>query len=87
MRTGQMNYILAPIDGSAGLGEGSDYARAALALAEESMDLALVDGAYRDHTAKSALPKIKPGGLLIIDNDGGESATMHEMTVRCRIAP
>ncbi len=30
------------------------------------MDLALVDGAYRDHTAKSALPKIKPGGLLII---------------------
>ena len=27
-----------------------------------------MDGAYRDFSAKFILPKIKPGGMLIIDN-------------------
>lgn len=33
-----------------------------------SFDFALVDGAYRDRCAMKVLKKIKPGGLLIIDN-------------------
>jgi predicted O-methyltransferase YrrM len=65
---GNVDYILTPQDRPTELGDRSAYARVALAFADESLDFALVDGAYRDHTAKFVLPKIKPGGLLIIDN-------------------
>ncbi|MEQ9323199.1 MAG: hypothetical protein RIF41_28790, partial [Polyangiaceae bacterium] len=34
----------------------------------ESKDYVLVDGIFRDVCAKAALPAIKPGGLLVIDN-------------------
>jgi predicted O-methyltransferase YrrM len=67
-RLANVNYILAPLDQPPELGDRSEYARAALTLADESVDFALVDGAYRDHTARFVLPKIKPGGLLVIDN-------------------
>jgi predicted O-methyltransferase YrrM len=63
-----VTYIVAPADRPPELGDCTEYARAALAFADESVDFALVDGAYRDHTARFVLPKIKPGGLLIIDN-------------------
>ncbi len=33
-----------------------------------SVDFALIDGIYRDECALEAIRKIKPGGLLIIDN-------------------
>jgi hypothetical protein len=49
-------------------GGDSAYARTALSFAEQSIDFALVDGHYRDYSAKFILPKIKPGGMLIIDN-------------------
>lgn len=35
---------------------------------DASLNLVLVDGAYRDHCARYALPKLAPGGLLVIDN-------------------
>jgi hypothetical protein len=35
---------------------------------DESLDFCLVDGRARDLCAEAAVPKIKPGGLLIIDN-------------------
>jgi len=63
-----VDYILAPLDELDGRGGGSGYARAALAFADSSIDFALIDGAYRDHTARYVLPRIKPGGMLIIDN-------------------
>jgi predicted O-methyltransferase YrrM len=62
-----VDYVLAagePVD----RGWDSTYARTALAFPDASLDFALVDGRYRDYSAKYTLPKIKPGGMLIIDN-------------------
>jgi predicted O-methyltransferase YrrM len=63
-----VDYLLAPLDQPVDNGERSRYARVALEFADASIDFALVDGAYRDYSAKYILPKIKPGGMLIIDN-------------------
>jgi predicted O-methyltransferase YrrM len=49
-------------------GGDSAYAKTALAFADASLDFALVDGLYRDYSAKFIMPKIKTGGMLIIDN-------------------
>lgn len=63
-----VDYILAPPDQPVSLGDRSRYARTALAFADASLDFALVDGAYREHAAKFIMPKIRSGGMLIIDN-------------------
>jgi predicted O-methyltransferase YrrM len=63
-----VDYVLAPGDLPADRGGESEYARSALSLSDASLDFALIDGKYRDYSAKFTLPKIKPGGLLIIDN-------------------
>jgi predicted O-methyltransferase YrrM len=63
-----VDYILAPPDQPAEHGGDSAYARTALSFPDDSIDFALVDGHYRDYSAKFILPKIKPGGMLIIDN-------------------
>lgn len=41
---------------------------AILDLPDTSLDLVIVDGWYRPVCARAALPKLKPGGLLLIDN-------------------
>ena len=63
-----VDYILAPCEKAGQPGAGSAYARAALTFADASLDFALIDGAYREHTARNVLPKIKAGGILVIDN-------------------
>lgn len=63
-----VKYILAPEDQPMERGDESAYARCALAFPDASVDFALVDGHYREYSAKFIMPKIKPGGLLIIDN-------------------
>jgi predicted O-methyltransferase YrrM len=63
-----VDYRCHPVDESCETGEASSYAQVARLLGDESIDFALVDGAYRDCVALFVLPKIKPGGLLIIDN-------------------
>jgi predicted O-methyltransferase YrrM len=65
---GNVDYILAPEDQPLERGGESAYPRAALAFPDGSIDFALVDGHYRDYSAKLILPKIRPGGMLIIDN-------------------
>ena len=35
---------------------------------KESQDLVLVDGAYRRNCVEAAIPYVKPGGLLVVDN-------------------
>jgi predicted O-methyltransferase YrrM len=60
--------ILAHEDQPMERGGESAYARTALAFADVSLDFALVDGHYRDYSSKYIMPKIKPGGMLIIDN-------------------
>jgi predicted O-methyltransferase YrrM len=64
---GHVDYILVPEDQPEQLGD-HEYARTALALPDASLDFALVDGYYRDYSAKYVMPKVKPGELLIIDN-------------------
>lgn len=46
----------------------AEYAGAVLQLPDESLDFVLVDGKDRDRCAVNAVAKLKPGGLLIIDN-------------------
>src|ERR1700677_684662 len=65
---GNVECILAREDQPMERGGDSAYARTALAFADASLDFALVDGHYRDYSAKYIMPKIKPGGMLIIDN-------------------
>jgi predicted O-methyltransferase YrrM len=45
-----------------------EYVGVAGDLPNRSLDFCLVDGICRDHCARAVLPKLKPGGLLIIDN-------------------
>jgi predicted O-methyltransferase YrrM len=45
-----------------------EYAGVADAFSNESLDFVLVDGQVRDRCALKVLAKIKPGGLLAIDN-------------------
>jgi hypothetical protein len=63
-----VEYILARPDQTVELGDQSTYARTALSFPDAGLDFALVDGHYRNYTAKFILPKIKSGGMLIIDN-------------------
>ena len=41
---------------------------AILSVADVSLDFVVVDGWYRPVCTRAALPKLKPGGLLLIDN-------------------
>ncbi len=43
-------------------------AAAILEVPDASLDLIIVDGWYRPICTRAALPKLKPGGLLLIDN-------------------
>ena len=36
--------------------------------ADRSLDFVLIDGMYRGHCAIRAMSKVKPGGLIVIDN-------------------
>jgi predicted O-methyltransferase YrrM len=63
-----VDYQLHPRDEPHATGDRSAYAQVATLLSDESIDFALVDGVYRDHVTLFLLPKIRPGGMLIIDN-------------------
>jgi predicted O-methyltransferase YrrM len=63
-----VDYILAPKDQPLERGGDSAYAKTAHGFANDSLDFALVDGHYRDYSAKFIMPKLRPGGMLIIDN-------------------
>ena len=65
---GNVDYILAPDDQPVERGGDSVYARIALGFPDAAVDFALVDGHYRDYSAKFIMPKIRPGGMLIVDN-------------------
>lgn len=48
--------------------EAPAYVAVAQAFADESLDLVIVDGHYRQACIAAALPKLRPGGLLLVDN-------------------
>lgn len=65
---GNVEYLLRSETGTLGNNADSDYARTALQFDDKSLDFVLVDGICRDHCARLALPKIRSGGFLVIDN-------------------
>jgi predicted O-methyltransferase YrrM len=70
-------------------GYRSAYAQVAQFLGDESIDFALVDGLYRDFVTLFLLPKIRPGGMLVIDNVNRylPSLTMSPASLRPPAAP
>jgi predicted O-methyltransferase YrrM len=49
--------------------EGSEYVRVADSFADSSLDFALIDGGWaREQCALASIPKLKRGGLLIVDD-------------------
>lgn len=64
----RVDYQCHPRDEPDVSGDRSAYAKAAQLIGDESIDFALVDGVYRDYVALFLLPKIRPGGMLIIDD-------------------
>ena len=61
-----------------------DYTKAIDDIADESLDWVLVDGLYRDVAFEKSMAKVKPGGLLILDNCNwcfaSRSSTPHSRT-------
>jgi hypothetical protein len=55
-------------DGTCRQGCASAYVRAIDGWQPGSLDFALVDGVCRDHCALKVVDKLRPGGLLVIDN-------------------
>lgn len=49
------------------------YAHAADHLDNESLDLIIIDGRVRPKCLEQAIPKLKPGGILVFDNSNRES--------------
>jgi predicted O-methyltransferase YrrM len=63
----RVDLNLIPIEKS-GRTAGASYVSVAQKVAPESLDFCLVDGDLRDYCALAALPLLKPGGVLVIDN-------------------
>jgi hypothetical protein len=49
-------------------GDEAAYVSTSDRIPPESLDFCLVDGIARDQCATAAIPKLKPGGILIVDN-------------------
>lgn len=47
---------------------GQDYVDVVNTFADESIDVCLIDGSCRDACARAAISKIRPGGLMVIDD-------------------
>jgi predicted O-methyltransferase YrrM len=88
-RIAHVNYQCHPRNEPDATGDQSAYAKVAQSLGDESIDFALVDGVYRDYVALFLLPKIRPGGLLVIDNVNWflPSLTMSPTSLRPPAAP
>jgi predicted O-methyltransferase YrrM len=63
-----VDYRFFPKDVEDERGADAAYVRVIDTFEPESFDFVLVDGVYRDHCCLSVLDKIRPGGVLIIDN-------------------
>jgi len=63
---GNVSYLYRPVSDNGD--SGSAYAGVLDAFPDSSVDIVLVDGAVRDLCALKAIPKLKAGGVLVIDN-------------------
>jgi predicted O-methyltransferase YrrM len=73
-RIANVDYRLIPLNHPEAEGERldypsvPDYVAAADRLGDRSLDFAVVDGHYRTNCVQHLLPKIKPGGYLLVDD-------------------
>ena len=63
-----IDYRLCPLDAPEDQGEKSAYASVLDEFDDNSIDFILNDGQYRDAVAMKAIPKLKSGGVMVIDN-------------------
>ena len=63
-----VQYLFHSTDQDEETGNESEYVGAIRSCADDSLDYVLVDGWGRDWCALAAIPKLKCGGMLIVDN-------------------
>jgi hypothetical protein len=83
----KVTYRFVPCDGTE-IDEPYEhpYSGAVTTMRDNSLDFALVDGNLRAACIRNVVPKLKPGGMLILDNAnrfipnrmGSENSTVHE---------
>lgn len=67
-RIANVTYVLEEVDRSEQEAATTGYLGILNDFAAESLDFVLVDGVYRAACANGAIDKLRPGGMLIIDN-------------------
>lgn len=65
---GVVNVTHLDIAHGAGSEPSAQYISILAQIPDGSLDFCLVDGELRDICAKAAIPKVKPGGMLIVDD-------------------
>ena len=65
-----LELIHIPMDVPDEAGASSAYVRVLDRFGVESLDFCLVDGMYRGFCASAVVPKLKSGGVMVIDNAG-----------------
>lgn len=68
--TTNVELLLRPLDVPEAEGAKAAYVRVLDTIADTSIDVCLVDGMYRGYCALGTIPKIRAGGLIVIDNAG-----------------
>src|SRR5258705_6754658 len=63
-----VSYHHAPPPGADDNARRSEYVTLCSSIADSSLGFALVDGSAREYCAEAVIPKIAPGGLLVVDN-------------------
>jgi SAM-dependent methyltransferase len=63
-----VDYHMIPKDASNEKGKEASYVRFIDRFEADSLDYILVDGIYRDFCTLSAIKKVRPGGIIIVDN-------------------
>jgi predicted O-methyltransferase YrrM len=69
-----VDYRLVPLDHTEAEAEQApydpvpSYPGVAAELENASLDLVLVDGHYRNHCIRGVIPKLRPGGYLVVDD-------------------
>lgn len=63
-----VDYHLLPKDVEEDNGDNASYVKFAESFNSNSLDFVLVDGIYRDYCVLAVLEKLRPGGVLVIDN-------------------
>jgi predicted O-methyltransferase YrrM len=65
-----VDLLLRPMDVSESDGANAAYVRVLHSFCDASLEVCIVDGIYRGQCALGAIARIKPGGLIVVDNAG-----------------